>query len=333
MLDNSRIPGMIYLATISGATGANAVLRGFRNIENVYPYSIHPTEDSGGSTGRLRQELNILGVGEITGRLIAMSPMKEAEELAIRYTEGEKTGHTVGNLLVADYVQKYGVEEGIRLLSKRYGIERGEIIPATLERFEICAECADGRILETEHVIDEYNGESPIKKVFARPRVLANPRAIYALGNVHAIVYGPSDPYSSIGQIMIVDGIPEAIRKSEAKQIYVANLMVPGEAAGMTLQDSIDNLEEMIGSPGIIDTVIVNSGKLPKEALQHYAAENKFPLDTYLDRETLKRVRLIKENLVSERIYGKSDADVLERSMLRHGSSKLAKAIIESLQK
>lgn len=236
-------PGMIHVATISGATGANAVLRGFRNYENVYPYSIHPTEDSGGSTGILRLERNILGVGEITGRLVAMSPLKEAEDLQKRYTEGESARHTVGNLMVADYIQKYGIEEGINLLCKKFKIERGEIIPATLKRFEIYARCEDGRIIEGEHNIDEYHGQSPIRKVFTKPKVPANPRAVSALEKVSAIVYGPSDLFSSMGQILAVDGIPEAISRSRVRQIYIANLMTSEETKGMTLQDSIDKLE------------------------------------------------------------------------------------------
>ena len=322
---------MFYVLSFSGSHGAYANSRGLLNYADIVPIDIFPTEDDGGSTGRLKAERDILGVGEITGRLCALSQLEEAKLLNHRYVGGENDGHTEGNLKVADCVQENGTERAIKLLKDMYRIERGEIIPVSLERFVFCVECEDGSIIEGEHNVDEADLRSRITKVYTRPNARANPKVLEYLEIADMNVFGPTSHYSSLGQILAVEGIPEAIRKSKARQVYVANLMTTKETKNMNLQDHLESLESMIGARGIIDTLILNDSELPREALEMYAAEGQFPIDPYLSSETRSRVKIVKAKLLSDKIHKKSPGDKLSRSYLRHGYSKLARVLHDTL--
>jgi len=209
---------------------------------------------------------------------------------------------------------------------------KGKIIPSTWDKFELVAEYENGKKIVGEHFIDEAEEESKIVKLYTEPVAKANPQAIEAINNADLIIFAPGDLYTSILHNIVIDGIPQAIQQSKAKKIYVCNLMTSfGETTEMNLQNLLDELERYINAK-VIDAVIVNSRELPEDVVKEHEKTRQFPVKIYLNNETLQRTKIIKADVLAEELYVKNKADVLQRSILRHDSNKLAKVIIENLK-
>lgn len=329
----AKIPNVVV---IGGGTGSSIVLRGLKK----YPcnlFTIVPMGDSGGSSGRLREELGVLSAGEIRQRLIALADdensIKELMDIMDhRFEKGkELKGHTFGNILISGLTDFHGSQDkAIEILSKMVNA-KGKIIPSTWDRFELVADYANGIKIVGEHFIDESSGNGRIIRLYTEPVANANAQAIDAIKNADIITFGPSDLYTSILHNIVVDGITQAIRESRAKKIFICNLMTSEETVGMTLQDLIDELEKYINAK-IIDFVIVSSKELPQEIVKQYKSSGQFPVEVVLNEETKKRVRILERDVIAENVYKKSESDVLERSLLRHDPHKLGSVIMDLMK-
>lgn len=327
---------MKKVVVIGGGTGSSVVLKGLKKYENCNLYAIVPMGDSGGSTGKLREQYGFLSAGEIRQRLIALATEEnEIKEfvnvLDHRFETGELKGHSFGNILLAAFMEHHGSQKkAIELASKLVNV-KGKIIPSTWERFELVAECKSGRRIVGEHFIDESEEEGGIVRLYTEPLVKTNPQAVEAIKNADVIIIGPGDLYSSILHNIVVDGIAQAIRESKAKKIFISNLMTSlGETTGMTLQDMLNELEKYIGA-SLIEILLVNSKQLPMKIVKEYNHRGEFPVNNFLNEETLRRVKMIEADLLAEKIYIKSKADVLHRSILRHDPNKLANTIFRMI--
>jgi len=320
---------MKKMVVIGGGTGSSIVLRGLKKYANgIELFSIVPMADTGGSTGRLRKQYGVLGVGELRERLIALASNENANVLSFRFIDGELKGHTCGNIFVATSMLHYGPEKAIEILSEMFDV-KGKIIPSTYERFDLVAEYENGKIIVGEHEIDESKETARITRLYTQPTAKANPKAIESIKNADVIIFGPGDLYTSILHNIVIDGISQAIMESGAKKIFISNLMTSlGETTGMNLQDLLDELEKFIGAQ-VIDFIIFNSETLSASVVEDYQKSGQFTIDNFLSDETLKRVRVVKRDLLAEKAYIKSKADLLERSVLRHDPDKLARVIME----
>ena len=124
--------------------------------------------------------------------------------------------------------------------------------------------------------------------------------------------------YTSVIPNLLVDGISEAIRDSEALKIYICNIMTQdGETEGMTASDHVTALLNH-GAPGLVDICLANTAAVRPGLLERYQAEDAAPI--VVDRSAVEAlgVELVERPLASETL-----------DYARHSSERLAQAILE----
>jgi uncharacterized cofD-like protein len=238
--------------------------------------------DSGGSSGRLRDEYGILPPGDFTRCLIALSdhPGAMRELLGHRFQGGTLDGHTLRNLLFTALEQMTGsTAETVRRLQEIFRV-RGRVLPVTVESCDLVMGLENGKTIRGEATIDTMDGllDAPVLNVFLDPIVSGYAEATAALREADVIILGPGDLYTSIVPNLLVDGVAQAICASKALVIYVANLMSkPNETPGYTVRDFASTIELYLGHPRL-DVVIYHSQKLPHSVLDAYAATHSYPV-------------------------------------------------------
>jgi uncharacterized cofD-like protein len=251
------------VVVIGGGTGCPAILRGLKG-HPVDLTAIVTTMDSGGSSGRLRQEFNVPALGDIRRALAALTDDDALGSLSEYRFRGESSleGHTLGNLtLLALLLERGDLEEAVERLGSMMGI-RGAVLPVTSDYVNLCALLKDGQTLVGEASID-LRGHSPVgvERVYLSEPATATEKAVSALLEADAIVIGPGDLYTSVIPNLLVDGIATAIQSSDAKRIFVGNLVTkPGETEGYKLSDFLNEVLRYTGLTDWLDAVIVDSG-------------------------------------------------------------------------
>jgi uncharacterized cofD-like protein len=190
----------------------------------------------------------------------------------------------------------------------------------------------DGHTVGEEHLIDEpeHDGRIKIVDVYLKPAATPNPEALTAIGSADMVVIGPGDLYTSILPNLLVSGVPEALKKTKAKIVYVMNLMTKyGQTYNFTAQDHIRTLERILGKT--VDTVLINTKPLAPKALAIYAKYHEIPVKNDLPESSYYRV--VKAPLISSTLYAKSSSDALIRSLIRHNSEKLASALFDIMER
>jgi uncharacterized cofD-like protein len=272
---------MRKIVCIGGGTGLSTLLRGLKTYYE--PTAIVTMADSGGHSGRLRDELGVLPPGDVRACLVALADDNKAKILrdlfSYRFLNGSHSGTNIGNLLLAALSDILGdFNQAVDAAHELLGL-KGYVVPVTLEPTDLLAELKDGTILFGEKAIDlpRKNGEVGIKRIWLQPKVPANPRALQAIQEAAAIVFGPGDLYTSLLPNLYVDGVGLAIKQSKAKLIYVANIMTKhGETDNYCADDFVKVLESKIGRP--IDYVLYNTEEIPSELLIQYEHEKAIPV-------------------------------------------------------
>jgi len=212
--------------------------------------------DDGGSSGRLRELLDVVAVGDLRKCLVAVAEPGSALAAAFerRFTEGELAGHPLGNLLLAGLIGTLGdleaaVDEAARLLGAR-----GRVLPATTASVVLCATGIAGSVRGQVAV----GSHSRIERVeLVGEDVRAPATVLDALLEADQIAIGPGSLFTSVLAATSVPGVVEAMRESRAQCVYVCNLRPQRpETEGFTVADHVDALARH-GVP--IDLVIVDS--------------------------------------------------------------------------
>lgn len=304
------------VVVIGGGTGVFTALTGLRD----YPYNLSAIvnmADDGGSTGVLREEFGTLPAGDIRRALIALSDSNKkvlSELFNYRFEENSSLhGHSMGNLLLTALEKITGdfgsaVDEAVEILNVK-----GQVIPVTLTPTKLCANLTNGEVVEGETNIDipKHDGNIQIKDVFLQPKVTANPKAIEAIRNADVIVLGPGDVFTSILPNLMVDGIVDAIKISNASLIYNVNIMTKfGETNGFRASNFVSKMEEQIGQDRI-NFVTVNTEKPEGEIVERYKEEKVEFVENDMDGDP----RLVTGDFLRDGMF------------LRHDSGKLAKAL------
>ncbi|PIR02387.1 MAG: hypothetical protein CO031_01470 [Candidatus Nealsonbacteria bacterium CG_4_9_14_0_2_um_filter_37_38] len=277
--------------------------------------------DSGGSAGRLRKDYNIISPGDIRRAFIALADTSPAVEslLNYRFETGELKGHNFANLLITTMeLANQDYEKTFEEMSQLLNINTNhEVLPVTLDNANLHAVLENGKVISGETNIDipKHDGNLRIKKAFLKPRAKAYPRSLEAISQADLIVIGPGDLYSSLAQILLTEGIPGAIKKSNAKKVYICNLMTKyGETNNFSVLDFTQEIEKYIG--GAIDYVIYNN-KQPSAPSLLTIYKKKHP-------ELLGLVK-INENLPKEKFIGRN---LLKTDSIEHDPKKVSKTLI-----
>lgn len=319
---------MKKVTVIGGGTGTFVVLSGLKK-HPIDLAAVVTMMDSGGSTGRLRDQLGVLPPGDLRQCLVALS---EASDLwrklfLYRFDKGDLKGHNFGNIFLSALEKVSDNYEQV-LDSVNYVLKtKGKAMPVTFDTTHLCVQYESGTILKGEGIIDEDNPErTRILKAYLEPDVAPNKKAIDRIKESDFIIVGPGDLYTSIIPVLLVDDIKGHIARSKAKIIYNLNLMTKaGQTSNYKASDFVEDLTKYMGRHP--DYVIVNKGSIDKPILQWYAEHEEFPVQNDLIDNNYSGT--IKEGDIINRDHvRKNEADELTRSILRHDSEKLTELLM-----
>ncbi|MCU0650849.1 MAG: YvcK family protein [Candidatus Omnitrophica bacterium] len=309
------------IVAVGGGTGLSTLLTGLKEYTSNIT-AIVTVADDGGSSGRLRQQFDILPPGDIRNCLVALADASTMmrDLFQFRFDQGsELAGHNFGNLFITVMTRLTGdFEKAIRETSKVLAL-RGQVIPSTLNNVVLAASHKDGSVTEGEYKIPKAN--RPIERVFLKPEASeATPEALRAIREADLIVLGPGSLYTSIIPNLLIKDITGAIAASRAIKVYVCNVMTqPGETDGYSASNHLKALIEH-SHPALIDYCIVNTGKIPSDQLSRYTSEQAFQVVN--DRRKIEQMgyRVIE------------DDTILIQDFIRHDPIKLARMILDLLE-
>ncbi|OGK17320.1 hypothetical protein A2774_03925 [Candidatus Roizmanbacteria bacterium RIFCSPHIGHO2_01_FULL_39_12c] len=320
---------MKKVTAIGGGTGTFVVLSGLKQ----YPVDlgvIVTMMDSGGSTGRLRDQLGVLPPGDLRQCLVALSeaPMLWRQLFLYRFETGDFKGHNFGNLFLSA-LEKVSKDYNEVLRTAAFVLKiKGEVLPVTFDKVHLGVRYQSGKIVKGENEIEENIREkSPITQVFLDKQARPNIRALNRLKNSDVIIIGPGDLYTSIIPVLLVKGVKEQIVKCQAKIVFIMNLMTKsGQTNDYTASDHLDILAFYLGRTP--DIVLLNKQPIPASTLNWYKKNNeKYVVDDL--QSNYFSGKIIIGDLIDITKFAKSKSDLLTRSILRHDSTKLAKVIME----
>ena len=308
------------IVILGGGTGQSVLLRGLKR----FPFNITAVvsvSDDGKSSGKIIQELNVPAVGDIRSVLISLSETEDVVEKMINYrfkSNGDLDGHSLGNLLLAGLTDIYGnLSNAVLQISKILNL-KGEVLPLTDDNVVLMGKMSDGSVIEGEHNITL--SDKKIEKIYYKVNPKVNKSVIKRIKDADAIILSMGSVYTSIIPHLLCKEIIKAIDSSDAKIMYVCNVMTqPGETDGFTASDHINLLNSYLGKRKI-DTVITNSKKVSKKTQKIY--------------ETLEQKDLVKidsKNINIEHIN--KPLIKIENDKIRHDNMKLALEIMNILVK
>lgn len=305
------------VVALGGGTGLSVLLQGLKNYTSNIT-AIVTVADDGGSSGKLREEFNVLPPGDIRNCLVALA---DAEPLMgklfqFRFEEGEHLkGHSFGNLFITAMSKVTGdFEQAVKESSKVLAI-RGKVIPCTLSKIKLVAEHQNGELTEGESRIPEKM--NPIKKVFLEPKDCeATEEALEAIRAADVIILGPGSLYTSVIPNLLINGIYQEISRSKVLKIYVCNVMTQaGETDGYKASEHLKAIIRHT-TPDIVNTCIVNTGDIPVRLLEKYKEENAERVEP--DKEIIQKMgyKFIGANIISAKDYIRHDPHKLSRIIM-----------------
>ncbi len=306
------------IVAVGGGTGLSMLLSGVKNITNNLT-AIVTVGDDGGSSGRLREDLGILPPGDIRHCITALADDEDLVNKLFKYrfNNGEGLeGHSFGNLFITALCDITGdMVSAVRASSKVLSI-RGRVLPATLDDMKLVAKMEDGRVIHGESAIPEAHGK--IERLYTEPECCkALPEVIQAIRNAELIILGPGSLYTSVIPNLLIKEIADEIAKSNAKKIYVCNIMTqPGETDDYKVSDHLKALIKHAGSDKIVDAVLVNDF-LPDNLADKYKEANSYPV--MLDSSEIKKMGI--------KIFAKKLIQDSKEGLVRHSSSRVARAL------
>lgn len=320
------------IVVIGGGTGTSVVLQGLKKYP-VNLSAIITTGDDGSSSGVLRRKFRMIPPGDIRQCLIALAS-GDFGYLNERFELGFLRGHTLGNLFITLFAQKSNdfqkaIDELLRLTNAQ-----GSIIPVTLKPITLIANLKDGRKIRGEkNITPSHELQAMLDTMTIFPvDIPANPRAKMAIGEADVIVVGPGNLFSSILPNLLVRGVSEAIRKSKARKIYIANLFTqPGHTDNFTVLEFVRVLSSYIGED-VFDHVIYNN-RFPDSFLKGGAsAIMGAPVVRGISAKSDGRFIGRSVASLKRREASASDPIARIRNPFLHDPAKLASAIWETIQ-
>jgi uncharacterized cofD-like protein len=281
-----NLNNLAKVVSIGGGTGLACLLKGLKHGVLDLPVIEAPSQppwisrltaivtvaDDGGSSGRLRDELQILPPGDIRNCMVALSTDESLLGRLFQYRfsgSGQLNGHSFGNLFVSALTGVTGdFLEAIRMSSDVLAI-KGRIYPSTLRDVRLEAILEDGSRAYGESAI---SGSSlRIERVNLVPADCRPVRAVLeAIRSADVITVGPGSLFTSIVPNLLVRGIAREIRKSPAVKIYVGNLMTqPGETTGFSAAEHVEVIYSHCGQR-LFDGIVLNNAPIPRAEAARY---------------------------------------------------------------
>lgn len=323
------------MVAIGGGTGLSTLLRGLRRHVSV-PGQPNPdpipiaalaavvtVTDDGGSSGRLRKDLNILAPGDLRNCMVALS---EEEDLLVRlfrhrFRSGNGIGgHSFGNLFVAALTEITGDFAHAIQIASRILATRGSIYPATTANATLVARMDDGSLVRGETNITASRKHIE-ELMLDPPDAAALPETLEAIERADLISVGPGSLYTSLITNLLVQGIPSALANARGVRVFICNLMSQAnESLGLTASEHIARIYEHTHAP-IFDYAIVNTAPFSAETIARYAAERAAPIEADIKRIEALGVRCIAGDFASEENVVRHDSAHVTAALLKLGQS------------
>jgi uncharacterized cofD-like protein len=322
-------PGGLNFVAIGGGNGLSMLLSGLKRfvdageigpvwLDNLS--AIVSVTDDGGSSGRLREELQMLPPGDIRNCMVALSEDSHLLSQLFKYRfrgAGSLGGHSFGNLFLAALTEITGdFSEAVKISSEILA-SKGRIYPVTVADVRLAAELEDGSIVKGETKIAQVGAK--IKRLCLDPKdCLPMPETLAAIHDASVITVGPGSLFTSLLPPILVDGVADAIAASRAVKIFVCNLMTqPGETDGFTARHHLELVRQHAADIDF-DYVIVNDHPISKTQLRKYSDEGaeQIGLHGSISPATIEGAEIVYGNLLD-------DGD-----KVRHDPHKLAQVLL-----
>jgi len=324
----------LRVVAIGGGTGLSTLLKGLKRfaltpaeMAEARPdtpiirdlCAIVTVSDDGGSSGRLRKELNMLPPGDIRNCIVALSEDEAllSQLFQHRFNKGSGLeGHSFGNLFLAALTSiTHDFSEAVRLSSEIL-LTRGHIHPATTSNIELEALMEDGSRVRGETKITA--SKVRIQELSLVPAdVDPLPQTLDAIARADIISIGPGSLFTSLIPNLLVHGIADAIVSSPATKVYICNLMTQAnESLGLTAADHVRALNRHAGQQ-IFDFALINRTPVSNELKAKYAREGACQI--VADLESIEALGVIP-------VLG----DYLEEAgVARHNTARIASGLVQ----
>ena len=322
----------LRVVAIGGGTGLSSVLQGLKHHTRptgggspaLDITAIVTVTDDGGSSGRLRREFDVLPPGDIRNCMVALS---EEEDLLVKLfshrfkSGGDLKGHNLGNLFVAALTEVTGdFALAIQLASKILST-RGSIFPATTANTTLVAYMDDGSVVRGETNITASK-QRIVELKLDPPNPVPLPETLHAIHQADLITVGPGSLYTSLITNLLVDGIADALARTNGLRVFICNLMTQAnESLGLKASEHIERIYEHTRAP-IFDYAIVNTAPFSPETLKRYAAEDASPIEPDVERIESLGVRCIAGDFAMEENVVRHAADRVADTVLQLGQSR-----------
>jgi len=318
---------MKKITVLGGGTGSIPVLSGLKKYEDIDLKVIVNMTDDGGSNAVVRDQFGLLPLSDLRKSILALSKLDDPlmrDVFTYRFEKGDGLkGHTLGNLILMGLSEITGSEKkAIKYASEMFGLA-GMVLPVTFEQTHLVAEYTDGTFVKSEHLIDEPEEGNirKIKNLSVEPRVPASHRAVDAIIEADYIILGPGDLYTTTLANIVIDGMKEAFAKTNAKIIFIMNLMTKkGQTHDMKGKEIAEEVEKYIGKK--IDMILFNNGEIPEEVIKLYEEKGEQKIESDFGEDK----RIIKADIIGGK-QEKQKGDDLVRSFIRHDAEKLSEVL------
>ncbi|HFI0092956.1 TPA: YvcK family protein [Streptococcus suis] len=270
------------ITVIGGGTGIPVILKSLRD-KDIDITAIVTVADDGGSSGEIRQALQVTPPGDLRNVLLAMSDMPKLYEQIFQYrfadSDGPLAGHPLGNLIIAGISEMQGSTYNAMRLLTRFFHTTGRIYPSSEQALTLHAIFTDGTEVAGESKISKHNGMIDhvyVTNSYNDDEPKASRQVVETIMESDMIVLGPGSLFTSILPNLMISDIGKALKETKAEVTYVCNIMTQrGETEFFSDADHVAVLNAHLAEQ-FIDTVLVNIEPVPQE----YMNSNQF--DEYL---------------------------------------------------
>lgn len=323
------------LIVIGGGTGSFTLLSGLKQYASNITALVNMSDD-GGSSGILRDELGVLPPGDIRQCLVALSQSPQLRELFnYRFEEGSLKGHSFGNLFLSAFEKMTNdFDQAVQLAGEVLNI-KGRVLPITTSKSHLVLYDESGSRTQGEYRIGNMDfGTIRRPKVTLEPNAKITKSAKQAILDADMVVIAPGNLYGSLAPALIVDGVGAALARTNAKVLYVCNLVTkPKQTDDFEVDDYAAEIERFIGKP-VLDYVLYNTDEPTETMIRKYTRDGEFMVEFDLDKLADKHYRAIGLPLVATEPINQGGADAIAhaRSLIRHDSDAIARQIVKLCQ-
>lgn len=235
------------VVALGGGHGLSATLRALRHITRSLT-AVVTVADDGGSSGRMRQEMEILPPGDLR---MALASLCEESEWGLTWrdvlqtrleTTGPLNGHALGNLLISGLWQLLDDPvEGLDWVARLLGAT-GRVLPMAIDPIDIEADMDDdGRKYTVSGQSKVAIAPGTVEDIRIHPEEPRVPsEVIRAISEAEWVVLGPGSWYTSVIPHLLVPDLHRALVTTNAHRALILNLSRQrGETDTMTTADHV----------------------------------------------------------------------------------------------